>query len=53
MLSLCVLRMLEQKAKPLGLTYKQALDEISTAKAAILSLGEQQFLVPPVYELSS
>ena len=49
MLSLCVLRMLGQEAKPLGLTYKQALDEISSAKAAILSLGEQRFLVPPAY----
>ncbi len=49
MLSLCVLRMLGQEAKPLGLSYKQALDEISSAKAAILSLGERQFLVPPAY----
>ncbi len=49
MLSLYVLRMLEQEAKPLGLTYKQALDEISSAKAAILSPREQQFLIPPAY----
>ena len=49
MLGLCVLRMLEQQVKPLGLTYKSALDEISFAKAAILELGNQTFIAPPKY----
>ena len=49
MLSLCVLRMLEQQVKPLGITYKTALDEISSTKAAILELGDKTFLAPPKY----
>lgn len=49
MLSLCVLRMLEFQVRPLGLTYKKALDEIRSAKAAILELGDQTFVAPPKY----
>lgn len=49
MLSLCVLRMLEQQVKPLGITYKTALDEISSTKAAILELGDKTFVAPPKY----
>ena len=49
MLGLRVLRMLEQQVKPLGLTCKSALDEISSAKAAILELGNQTFIAPPKY----
>lgn len=49
MLALSVLRMLEQEVRPLGLTYKAALDEIDAAKAAILRLGDKQFMIPPAY----
>lgn len=49
MLALCVLRMLEQEVRPLGLTYRAALDEIDSARAAILKLGEQKFVIPPAY----
>ena len=49
MLSLCVLRMLEYHVKPLGITYKKALDEVRCAKAAILELGDQTFVAPPKY----
>lgn len=49
MLSLCVLRMLECHVEPLGLTYKSALDEIRSAKAAVLELGAQTFIAPPKY----
>lgn len=49
MLSLTILRILEQKVKPLGVSYKVALDEIISAKAAIVGLGEQKFIIPPSY----
>ena len=49
MLSLCVLRMLEYHVKPLGLTAKQALDEISDTKALIVKLGNREFIVPHDY----
>lgn len=49
MLGLCVLRMLEYQVRPLGLTVGSALDEISAAKAAIVKLGDRQFVIPPEY----
>jgi transposase len=49
MLALTVIRILEQEVRPLGLTIEQAIHEISTAKAAIVSLNNQEFVVPPAY----
>ncbi len=41
--------MLEHLVKPLGITYKAALDEIGSTKAAILGLNDQQFIIPPAH----
>jgi transposase len=49
MLAVTVMRILEQEVRPLGLTMEQAIQEISTAKAAIVSLNNQEFVVPPAY----
>ena len=49
MLGLCVLRILEYQVRPLGLTVGSALDEISATKAAIVKLGDRQFVIPPEY----
>jgi hypothetical protein len=49
MLALTVMRILEQEVHPLGLTIEQALQEISSAKAAVVRLGNQEFVVPPAY----
>ncbi len=49
MLGLCVLRMLEYQVKPIGLTVRSALDEINATKAAIVKLGDRQFLIPAEY----
>lgn len=49
MLALTVIRILEQKVRPLGLTIEQAVQEISTARAAVVSLNGQEFTVPPAY----
>ena len=49
MLSLCVLRMLEYQVRPIGLTVRSALDEINAAKAAIVKLGDRQFVIPADY----
>jgi transposase len=49
MLALTVIRILEQEASPLGLTIEQAIQEISSAKAAIVSMGAQEYFVPPAY----
>lgn len=49
MLALCVMRMLECHVKPIGMTVKTALEEISSAKAALVRLGAQQFAIPPDY----
>ena len=34
---------------PLGISYKVVLDEIISAKAAIVGLREQKFIIPPSY----
>jgi transposase len=49
MLAVTVMRILEQEVRPLGLTMEQAIQEISTANAAIVSLNNQEFVVPPAY----
>jgi transposase len=49
MLALTVIRILEQEVRPLGLTIEQSIQEISTAKAAVVRLKEQEFVVPPAY----
>jgi transposase len=49
MLALTVIRILEQEVRPLGLTIDQAIQEISSAKAAIVSMGSQEYVVPPAY----
>lgn len=49
MIALTVLRILEQEIRPLGLTIEQAIQEISSAKAAIVSMGGQEYVVPPAY----
>ena len=49
MLGLCVLRMLEYQVRPLGLTLRTALDEISSSKAAIVKLGDSKLVIPPDY----
>lgn len=49
MLALTVMRILEQEVRPLGLTIDQALHEMSLAKAAVVSLNDQEFVVPPAY----
>ncbi|NNN21508.1 MAG: hypothetical protein HKL80_05840 [Acidimicrobiales bacterium] len=47
MLSLCLLRMLGEKANLLGMTLGGALDEIKSAKSAIVQLGHREFRIPP------
>lgn len=49
MLALTVMRILEQEVRPLGLTIDQAVQEISAAKAAIVSMDKQEHVVPPAY----
>lgn len=49
MIALTVMRILEQEVKPLGLTIPRALAEICSAKAAVISLNGQEFVVPPAY----
>jgi transposase len=49
MLALTVMRILEQEVRPLGLTLDQVIQELSSARAAIVSLNHQEFLVPPAY----
>jgi transposase len=49
MIALTIMRILEQEVKPLGLTIPQALQEICSAKAAVISLNGQEFVVPPAY----
>ncbi len=49
MLSLCLLRILEEKANLLGMTLGGALDEIKSAKSAIVQLGHREFRIPPAY----
>lgn len=49
MLALTVMRILEQEVNPLGLTLDQAIEEISSAKAAIVSMNNREYVVPPAY----
>lgn len=49
MLALTVMRILEQAVRPLNLTTDQAIHEICSAKAAVVNLNNQQFVVPPAY----
>jgi transposase len=49
MLALTVMRILEQEVRPLGLTIDQAVKEVSSARAAVVSLNGQEFTVPPAY----
>ncbi|MBL8121389.1 IS1634 family transposase [Candidatus Saccharibacteria bacterium] len=49
MLAVTVMRILEQEVRPLGLTVEKAIQEISTAKAAIVRLNNKAFVVPPAY----
>ena len=52
MLALCVMRMLEEAVAPFGMTVGAAIDELNSAKSAIVQLGERQFLIPPAYSAS-
>lgn len=47
MIALTLLRILEQEAGALNLTLDQAIQEITAAKAAMVSLNGQAYLVPP------
>lgn len=49
MLALTVMRILEQEVRPLGLTMDQAIQEISSAKAAIVCMDSKEYVVPPAY----
>ncbi|MDA8374385.1 MAG: hypothetical protein M0Z91_09120, partial [Actinomycetota bacterium] len=47
-----LMRMLEEAVAPLGMTVGAAIDELNSAKSAIVQLGERQFLIPPAYSAS-
>lgn len=49
MLALTVMRILEQEARPIGLTLGEATKEIVRGKAALVQLGSKQFVIPPGY----
>lgn len=49
MLALTVMRILEQEVRSIGLTLDQAIGEISSAKAAIVSLNSRSYVIPPAY----
>ena len=49
MLALTIMRILEQEVRPLGLTVDQAIQEITLAKAAIVLMGNREYVVPPAY----
>ena len=49
MLALCIIRILEQEVKPLNLSTDQAIQEITSAKAAIVLMDNREYVVPPAY----
>ncbi len=49
MISLCVMRMLEQKVRSAGLTYPQALSIISRTNSALIGNTRKSHLIPPLY----
>lgn len=49
MISLCIMRILENKVKKCGLTLHQALEIINKTNAAIIGSGKKSYTVPPLY----
>lgn len=48
MACLCLMRILEQKVKPLGYTYKQALSIITDAHSVLIGNTKKTYLIPPL-----
>ena len=51
MVSLCVMRILEDKVKPYGFTYPQALSVISRTNSALIGNEKKTHLIPPLYSM--
>ena len=49
MISLCVMRILEQKVKHCDLTIYGALDEINRTNSAVIGNGKKRYVIPPLY----
>ncbi|TAN20024.1 MAG: IS1634 family transposase [Actinomycetota bacterium] len=49
MISLCVMRILEQKLKPYGYTYRAAIEIIDKTNSAIIGNTRKTHLIPPIY----
>ena len=49
MVSLCLMRILEESVKPLGLTLGEGIRTLEQAKGAVLDLKGKSYTVPPLY----